>query len=182
MPRLLRIGRGGGAAVTPKATRCLTFALIQEGGYVHQPPDPETYRGVSRSAFPHWVGWPEIDARKPIRRGVIFADLEPIVLEFYEAAIWDKHRLEERDEALALVMADYLTNSGAALARLSRLPIGYGPMDVLRDRWRYLGDLALGFVNADPVKVAYWTSCLPGWAARIEANLDAVRAIQAKGE
>lgn len=163
--------------MTKKAKKCIRFTLGWESGYVNTPPDPETYRGINRKAFPDWPGWEEIDKRKPIHRGTVFPTLEQKVMDFYEQKVWDKYRLEELGEAAAMAACDYLTNSGAASARLSRLPVPWKAEDIWLDRWSYLGELAAGKINDDPEKVAFWTECLRGWARRMVENLRAIRAM-----
>lgn len=167
--------------MSPKALRCLTFLLKNEGGWKQKEAgDPETYRGISRDAYPHWIGWKLVDEAKPLHRGQVIAALEPEVLAFYEALLWEKYRLEELDEPLALVILDYFANSGAGPSRYMRLEPPVGPFDVLRDRGHYMVDLACGFVSQDPTKVAYWTRALAGgWSRRLADNLEAVRKLGA---
>lgn len=166
--------------MTDKANRCLTFLCQNEGGWKpSEPGDPETYRGISREAWPSWIGWKIVDDAKPLRRGQVLLHLELPVLEFYEARFWDKFRLEERDEAMALVMLDYFAHSGAGPGRFSRIH-DPDPYDVIRDRGHYMVDLACGFVSDDPVQVGYWTMAFAGgWSKRLVENLEAVRKLGA---
>lgn len=165
--------------MSPKANRCLTVLVQNEGGYKpRERGDPETYRGISREAFPSWVGWKVVDDAKPLRRGQVILHLETPVLEFYEAKLWDRHGLEAFDEAMALVLLDYYAHSGAGPRRVAALTAP-GPFDILRDRWTYMGELAFGFVSSDPVRLEYWTASLPGWAARMQGLAETVRRLGA---
>jgi len=60
--------------------------MIAEGGYVNDPKDRggETYMGISRANFPHWLGWPVIDS-------YIKNDLSG---ELLNAALKDNHSLQ----------------------------------------------------------------------------------------
>jgi len=67
-----------------------------EGKYANNPNDrgKETYKGVSRRAHPHWRGWKNIDGLKgSIHFPAILeddADLQKMVLEFYEENYWNR--------------------------------------------------------------------------------------------
>jgi hypothetical protein len=156
--------------------------LKAEGGYIHVPPDPETYRGISRRSHPDWPGWAQIDARKPIKRGTIYPDLEALVYPVYHERYWQRYRLEEMSEPLAFVCLDFYVHSGAGPRIVRELAAAKGrtptPLEVLRARGHYMVDLACGFVLADAAKVRYWTGVLPGWMKRLRDNLRAVRAME----
>jgi hypothetical protein len=168
--------------MTDKALRCLAFTLRAEGGYVHDPPDPETYRGLSRAANPDWPGWAKIDARKPIRRGTIFPDLEALVYPVYAERYWVRYRLEERSEPLALACLDFYVHSGAGPRIVREFEAAKGrlatPVEICRLRGHYMVDLACGVVLSDQAKVRYWTGVLPGWMRRLRELLRAVRAME----
>ncbi|GAB2964925.1 glycosyl hydrolase 108 family protein [Hymenobacter coalescens] len=107
--------------------------LANEGGYCHDALDPggETYRGVARTANPHWAGWPTIDAVKA-RLGLphpvpaadwhalnqaLAADagLAAAVQAFYKAAYWNPLRLDAvHSQSVADQLADHGVNAGTA--------------------------------------------------------------------
>lgn len=170
-----------------KKERCIAWVLEQEGGYKpSEPGDPETYRGLTRTANPDWPGWQLLDERQrrlPVARGEILPVLDDLVRDRYEHRYWTA-RLERASEPLALAMLDFLVNSGAAQRllddleeKLNRSPT---PEEVIQIRGHYMMDLACGFVSKNPAKIAYWTTVLPGWMKRLRANLFAVRAMKEK--
>ena len=150
-------------SLSPKAQRCIDFTIRMEGD------GKADGAGARFGIDPRYN--PDMDVPNLTRAQAV---------DFYHDRYWVKYRLEEHDEALALVMLDYFVNSGAGPARFSRIS-DPTPLNVLRDRAHYMAELAGGFVSRDREKVAYWTASLPGWMRRIRANLDAVMALEAKG-
>jgi lysozyme family protein len=101
-----------------------------EGGYVHDPADSggETYRGISRRAWPDWPGWPRIDASKALvvqplaaLGGVLAADaeLQALVKEFYRAHFWNAlrcHEVAALSVDVAVEVFDTAVNAGSRRA------------------------------------------------------------------
>lgn len=100
----------------------LGFTLGYEGGWVDDPADRggETYRGISRKHWPHWLGWEIIDAEKKLEefpgRLVGNQDLAILVLEFYEKNFWEAIHGEELPEKMAVALFDFAVNSGPVTA------------------------------------------------------------------
>jgi len=80
----------------------LAKTLKQEGGYVNDPYDSggETYRGISRRAWPSWKGWPLIDQAKTDglkspkaidRHFEDDAEMFELVADFYFANFWQAY-------------------------------------------------------------------------------------------
>lgn len=78
----------------------IEMPLKSEGGYSNDPKDPggETYRGISRLAYPSWSGWAKLDAIAGKKYNQIFPLLENDVLEFYYREKWLKHNLDKIDD------------------------------------------------------------------------------------
>jgi lysozyme family protein len=107
----------------------------EEGGYSsskHSPNDRgrETYRGISRMAWPHWIGWPVIDARnraKRIKWNEVLPELEIDVDAFYKFNFWQRYNgpIVPHDTMLkypaALAVIDWLINSGAGRRNVRRI-------------------------------------------------------------
>lgn len=114
----------------------LAATLAYEGGYSNDPADPggETYCGVSRVAWPHWIGWTRIDAVKiahpdPYERNkALRADavLNEQVAEFYRLRFWVPLNLAAVSRAdLAAAVFDMAVNQGIeAAARTLQEAVG----------------------------------------------------------
>lgn len=78
----------------------LEMPLKSEGGYSNDPKDPggETYRGISRLAYPTWSGWASLDAIPNKRFNQIFPELENEVQFFYYNEKWLKNNLDKIDD------------------------------------------------------------------------------------
>lgn len=100
--------------------------MIAEGGYSDHPADRggETYRGISRNANPHWLGWPVIDSYKKsgffdkteLERELKENDsLQKQVLVFYAQQHW--HKLyETMDQQVCDELFDTSVNMGREMA------------------------------------------------------------------
>lgn len=99
----------------PAFSRTLGF----EGGYSKHPSDKggETYRGVARTYFPNWSGWPIIDR---LKRSSRFPDnlkgnarLNTAVRDFYLRYFWNPIKGDQiRDQAVAIELFDSAVNMG----------------------------------------------------------------------
>lgn len=86
-----------------------------EGGYANDPLDNggETYCGISRKAFPSWLGWKFIDRQtKPIKNNSFFPTLNAEVELFYLTNFWNKMYLANMGQSLADQLLDFGVNSG----------------------------------------------------------------------
>lgn len=93
------------------------FVLQAEGGYVFDPNDSgsETYRGISRSNFPQWIGWELIDNHKPLKRGEFINSgiLDNAVDVFYKNNFWDNLKADKIDsQRVATYEYDFYVNAG----------------------------------------------------------------------
>jgi lysozyme family protein len=94
-----------------------------EGGYANSPIDSggETMLGVSRNNFPHWPGWPIVDALKKQPGFPTTANantrLKELSAAFYKENFWDVFRLDEvHNQAIANEVFDTAVNMGTARA------------------------------------------------------------------
>jgi lysozyme family protein len=78
--------------------------LLHEGAYVFDKDDPgaETYRGISRVAWPNWTGWKIIDKEKRHAAGDKINNrlindnrLDEKVKNFYFSKFWEKMKIEQ---------------------------------------------------------------------------------------
>ena len=84
-----------------------------EGGYRNVSWDAETYRGINRNAWPQWQGWAILDQRKPISYNKVFADLEPLVKNFYLSNFWNRmYGAYIKSQNIANIVFDYYVQSG----------------------------------------------------------------------
>ena len=90
-----------------------------EGGYSNHPADRggETYRGIARTYFPNWTGWPIIDRLKRSARfpGNLagHAKLKDAVRQFYLDYFWNPLEGDEiKDQAVAMELFDSAVNMG----------------------------------------------------------------------
>lgn len=89
--------------------------MQHEGGYVFDPHDAggETFCGISRRNWPHWVGWKMIDdykarGHKPEPNDIV---LNPLVKEFYKENYWRKLGLIA-DQRIAYAVLDTVVKFG----------------------------------------------------------------------
>ena len=151
--------------MTPKAARCIAF--------LH-----ELERGMSPDGTTNF-GW---DQRYNPDIKVMDLTEEQSAARYFQR-YWEKYRLEELPEALAMTVLQFFVNSGAGPEIYSHLDqhkpdFQPSPEAVLRAQGHYMMDLACGFVSRKPDKLVYWTDALPGWARRIQKTLRAVRALE----
>lgn len=87
--------------------------MQHEGGYVFDPHDPggETFCGISRVFWPHWGGWPIVDAIKATGFNPRLSRLKFKVMEFYRANYWRKLGLIA-DQRLAYAVLDTVVQFG----------------------------------------------------------------------
>lgn len=105
----------------------LKRTLGDEGGYSNHPADRggETYRGISRKAWPDWEGWHWVDT---VKSGVVGASdkvmtqrlatekgLDQLVEDFYRANFWPAW-MDKLPPALAIEMFDASVNHGVSRA------------------------------------------------------------------
>jgi len=93
--------------------------LAFEGGYSNHPADKggETYRGVARTYFPNWDGWPIIDRLKRSARfpGNLqgHSKLNAAVQQFYLDYFWNPIKGDQiKDQAVAVELFDSAVNMG----------------------------------------------------------------------
>lgn len=101
--------------------------MKSEGGFVltNIPGDAGglTYAGIARVPNPSWEGWAVIDEYlqhsefkadgKPVTLPLpIAAILEPKVLSFYKAAIWDKVKGDDLPAGIDYLVFDFAVNAG----------------------------------------------------------------------
>jgi len=161
--------------------------LKSEGGYANDPKDPggETYRGISRKAYPNWEGWAVLDQIPGKRFNQIFPQLESAVKTFYFNEKWLKFNLDKianQDIAAACLDTVIQHGKGASLIQQSLQRIGQpvtvdgriGPDTVshlnkspVKDFLAALHDVReayyRGLVSQDPNLAKF----LPGWMKRI---------------
>jgi lysozyme family protein len=165
----------------------IEMPLKSEGGYANDPKDPggETYRGISRLAYPDWTGWAKLDAIADKKYNQVFPALENEVQLFYYNEKWLKNNLDkidDKDVAAAALDTVIQHGKGATLIQRALQNIGrpvsvdgkIGPdtvsalnkstpktfLSALHDvREAYYQTL----VDKDPSLAKF----LPGWLARI---------------
>ena len=98
-----------------------SITSVNEGGYANVVGDHggETYRGITRPNFPHWKGWPIVDAHKPLHHGAMINDvaLEKMVEDFYVDNFWKPiHGDTMTDQDLANQVFDMAVNAGVGEA------------------------------------------------------------------
>lgn len=94
----------------------LERTLQFEGRYSNDPADPgkETYRGISRRAWPDWKGWQIIDATKgPLDQNTFLQDL---VARFYQEQFWNPLRCAAFPQFIANELFDTGVNVGVKTA------------------------------------------------------------------
>lgn len=98
----------------------LRFTLQDEGGYANTPGDKggETYEGIARNFWPHWLGWQVIDASKDssgVPHGLAQnADLQADVEAFYRAQFWPGSFDHLVSQSIASKLFDECVNMGMA--------------------------------------------------------------------
>jgi len=91
-----------------------------EGAYVNDPVDTdggETYCGISRNNFPHWVGWILIDnVKHQSNFPKILSEndsLTGFVHDFYKKEFWDMVGGDKiNDQSIADILLDSAVNEG----------------------------------------------------------------------
>ncbi len=170
--------------------------LKSEGGYANDPKDPggETYRGISRVAYPSWEGWAFLDATHSKKFNEIFPPLENAVKAFYFNEKWLKFNLDkigDKDIAAACLDTVIQHGKGASLIQQALQRAGQpvsvdgkiGPDTVASlnrvPTKKYLNALYdvreayyKGLVARDPSLAKF----LPGWLHRISPWKGAVLA------
>ncbi len=161
--------------------------LKAEGGYANDPKDPggETYRGISRIAYPAWEGWHTLDAITTKKYNQVFPQLESAVQLFYFNEKWAKNNLDKIDDkdiaAAALdtviqhgkgpyLIQQALQKAGQAVSVDGRIgPDTVSHLNAVNVK-TYLNALHdvreayyKGLVAADPSLAKF----LPGWLTRI---------------
>lgn len=101
------------------------ITMNNEGGYADNPLDHggETWRGIARNFWLHWLGWPVVDtikAQHPANLNVALSEnleLEKLVLSFYKTEFWDVIRLSSlNDQEIANSLFDISVNMGTGTA------------------------------------------------------------------
>lgn len=103
--------------------QAVKHTLQFEGGYVHDPDDRggETFRGISRRAWPAWPGWEDIDRAKSLgnrtRKSIdsYFAGDQSIsrkVADFYRANFWQPFASFGLPGRLTAKLFDTAVNTG----------------------------------------------------------------------
>lgn len=94
-----------------------------EGGYAKDPDDNggETYAGVSRNNWPHWIGWDIVDHYKKLpnfpHNLKASNELQKAVEEFYKANFWNPIRGDEiNNQESANRIYDRAVNTGVGEA------------------------------------------------------------------
>lgn len=104
--------------------------LRHEGGYANDPVDRggETYKGISRKAWPKWQGWTIIDAAKKRADfpNSLYANnqLNQLVIDFYKINFWQKIGGDFlADQDIADILMDAAVNEGikAAVKRAQKI-------------------------------------------------------------
>ena len=118
--------------------------MSAEGGYSNRAVDRggETYCGISRKYYPHWVGWGIVDQYPlPNKHGI---DKDPklpaLVQSFYKSEYWDKFQGDKiRSQTIAEELFDTGVNMGlgAAVKFLQRA------LNVLNRRGKLYPDLEI---------------------------------------
>jgi lysozyme family protein len=101
------------------------ITMNNEGGFSDNVNDHggETWRGIARKFWPKWPGWPIIDTimlQHPANVNEALendADLQPLVLTFYETEFWNKLLLASLDnQQIANQLFDISVNMGTGIA------------------------------------------------------------------
>jgi lysozyme family protein len=97
--------------------KALKKTLKWEGGYSNRASDKggETYCGVSRLHNPNWLGWPIVDAHKPLKQGEKIKDdeLDRKVASVYRLKYWNSVWAENiQNQDVAAFLFDWFVNSG----------------------------------------------------------------------
>lgn len=100
-----------------KAKKLIDIILSHEGFYANVAGDRggETYMGISRKAFPRWVGWQIIDQHKPLKYNQHIKDdnLDDIVRRFYYNNFYIKLKVDNiTDELISAHLLDHAVNTG----------------------------------------------------------------------
>lgn len=101
--------------------------LKTEGGYVNDLDDAggETYRGISRTNWPHWSGWQIIDSIKHTPKAMYaHAALNEMVVDFYKINFWDKIEGDLiNNQMIAHILVDSAVNEGVkpAIVRAQKI-------------------------------------------------------------
>lgn len=95
----------------------LPRTLIFEGGYANDPNDAggETYCGISRKAWPDWVGWERVDLAKAagVKPDPNDTQLHGMLWDFYFTNFWKPLRCDEiASQDIANYLFDFAVNSG----------------------------------------------------------------------
>jgi lysozyme family protein len=104
--------------------KALEFTLAYEGGYVFDPADRggETFRGISRKAWPTWEGWAIVDRVKSAHpedfKAVLLQDqdLRGRAVRFYRENFWDPVHGDELPGKVAAAVFDMAVHSGVKTA------------------------------------------------------------------
>lgn len=113
--------------------KALDFTLAYEGGYAFDPADRggETFRGISRRAWPDWDGWRVVDTVKAAHpqdfKTVLLRDedLRARAVSFYRARFWDPIHGDELPGKLAAAVFDMAVHSGVKTAvRVLQIALG----------------------------------------------------------
>lgn len=126
---------------------------VAEGGYVNDPDDAggETYKGVSRKANPHWIGWTMIDDIKKHHpttfKSIIKAtpQVEKAVQDLYKKNYWDCFGLDDfKSQQVANELFDMCVNAGKkAAVKIAQNVIGVTPTGIwdaeLKERLKEIG-------------------------------------------
>lgn len=99
---------------SPEFFLALDYVLKYEGAYSNNPADKggETYCGISRVAYPNWLGWSHIDANKD---HLPIAVLNTLVEDFY-VRIWNDLQLDYYRPELSTFVFDMAVNCGTKTA------------------------------------------------------------------
>ncbi len=115
--------------------KALHFTMAYEGGYAFDPNDRggETFRGISRKAWPSWVGWPKVDAVRAtfaenrfLNQALLYdKELLADAVIFYKTYFWDQIHGEELPPKIAVATFDMAVHSGAKQAvKLLQIVLG----------------------------------------------------------
>lgn len=87
----------------------------------------ETYKGISRKAWPKWAGWQLIDTYKKkfgqIRKGsfITSTSVDEMVLDFYRKNYWQVINGDNiKTQLLADFILDFYANTGGALLLINK--------------------------------------------------------------
>lgn len=104
--------------------KALEFTLAYEGGYAFDPADRggETFRGISRRAWPEWDGWQVVDTVKAAHpqdfKTILLKDedLRARAVAFYRENFWNPIHGDELPGKVAAALFDMAVHSGAKTA------------------------------------------------------------------